>query len=287
MVGYVSDRHVLVLVLCGIFLVAGGVFALSELVTRFAHRLRARATPASQATAVTSGRLAVVLLVALMGFGLQEALKPLHGNRAGHRQAGLWLAEHTRLADPVIDPFCWRTTTPAESSGKVSRRRHRLVTWPRSMWSWKEVPPASIGACRRFIRRKLSPRTASWSTIGQSKKPKPKRRFSFTRCRPNPATAPALSLLKASRVASKSATLPPPVPCRSAARPSGETSAPPRRRSSDCGVAARKLDFAHQLSAVGQCYGQRGWGCRRIAAAQGSIAVNLDLGHQVQQSGIA
>jgi hypothetical protein len=107
MVGYVSDRHVLVLVLCGIFLVAGGVFVLAELVTRFVPRLRGGATPAFQPTAERSSRLAVVLLVALMGLGLQEALKPLHGNRAGHRQAGLWLAEHTRLADPVVDPFCW------------------------------------------------------------------------------------------------------------------------------------------------------------------------------------
>jgi hypothetical protein len=43
----------------------------------------------------------------LLGFGLLEALKPLHSNRAGHRQAGLWLAEHTQPADPVVDPFCW------------------------------------------------------------------------------------------------------------------------------------------------------------------------------------
>jgi hypothetical protein len=106
LVGYVSDRHVLVLVLCGVFLAAGGVFVLSDLLTLLAHGLRdgrsADAVPVRK-----SGTLAVVLLLALMGFGLQEALKPLHANRAGHRQAGLWLAEHTELADPVVDPFCW------------------------------------------------------------------------------------------------------------------------------------------------------------------------------------
>lgn len=107
LVGYVSDRHVLVLVLCGVFHAAGGVFAFGELLALFVRRLRAGRAGDSEPTTAQGGRLSVVLLLALMGFGLQESLKPLHANRAGHRQAGLWLAEHTRLADPVVDPFCW------------------------------------------------------------------------------------------------------------------------------------------------------------------------------------
>ncbi len=105
-VGYVSDRHVLVLVLCGVFVAAGGVFVLGELIARGVHRLRSGST-AGSAPFVESGKLSVVLLLTLIGLGLHEALKPLHANRAGHRQAGLWLAEHTELADPVADPFCW------------------------------------------------------------------------------------------------------------------------------------------------------------------------------------
>jgi hypothetical protein len=106
LVGYVSDRHVLVLVLCGVFVAAGGVFVLGDLLTLLAHRVR-NGRSADAVPVQKSGTLSVVLLLALMGFGLQEALKPLHANRAGHRQAGLWLAEHTQLADPVVDPFCW------------------------------------------------------------------------------------------------------------------------------------------------------------------------------------
>jgi hypothetical protein len=105
-VGYVSDRHVLVLVLCGVFVAAGGIFPLSELLALLARRLRSGRTADSEPSAERS-KLSVVLLFALIGFGLQEALKPLHANRAGHRQAGLWLAEHTLPADPVADPFCW------------------------------------------------------------------------------------------------------------------------------------------------------------------------------------
>jgi len=97
-VGYVSDRHVLVVVLCGAFVAAGGVLALGELFAQAARHW---------GLAVQNGKLALIFLLVLMGFALQEALKPLHANRAGHRQAGLWLAEHTLPVDPVVDPFCW------------------------------------------------------------------------------------------------------------------------------------------------------------------------------------
>jgi hypothetical protein len=31
----------------------------------------------------------------------------LHYNRAGHREAGRWLAENARPGDVIIDPYCW------------------------------------------------------------------------------------------------------------------------------------------------------------------------------------
>jgi hypothetical protein len=105
-VGYVSDRHMLVLVLCGAFLAADGVFILGERLALLARRFRAGGA-ARPVGIAESGTLSVVLLLILLAFGLKEALKPLHANRAGHRQAGLWLAEHTSPADPIVDPFCW------------------------------------------------------------------------------------------------------------------------------------------------------------------------------------
>ena len=53
------------------------------------------------------GWSALLLLIATTMFGLPDALKTLHANRAGHRQAGLWLAEHAQPADEILDPFCW------------------------------------------------------------------------------------------------------------------------------------------------------------------------------------
>ncbi len=48
---------------------------------------------------------AALLFIAVAG--LPSILKPLHANRAGHRQAGNWLAKHATSEDEVIDPFCW------------------------------------------------------------------------------------------------------------------------------------------------------------------------------------
>jgi 4-amino-4-deoxy-L-arabinose transferase-like glycosyltransferase len=93
-VGYVSERHVLLLVMCGCF---WGAAAMAMLGKQLSSRL----------TAAASAWPATLLLMALVAFGLPETFKTLHANRAGHRAAGLWLAEHTLPVDPVVDPFCW------------------------------------------------------------------------------------------------------------------------------------------------------------------------------------
>jgi 4-amino-4-deoxy-L-arabinose transferase-like glycosyltransferase len=104
-VGYVSDRHVLVLVLCGIYTAVAAIILVGNWVTR--GRSLPWALLVNPASGLAPSWLAVSLLLVITGLGLAEALKPLHGNRAGHRAAGLWLAEHTLPADLVVDPFCW------------------------------------------------------------------------------------------------------------------------------------------------------------------------------------
>jgi hypothetical protein len=107
LLGYVSDRHVQVLVLCGIFSGAAGLLAagprLAALVSRVWQSWRGEESSLS----LNGQCLSLVLLVGLAVFGLPTLSKPLHYNRAGHHAAGLWLAKHSDLSDEILDPFCW------------------------------------------------------------------------------------------------------------------------------------------------------------------------------------
>jgi hypothetical protein len=99
--GYVADRHVQVLVLGGVFAAAAGAWEAGlRLSALMARRWRGAAR--------FNGRwLSAAFLAALATFGLPEVFRPLHANRAGHHAAGLWLAEHSRPYDQIMDPFCW------------------------------------------------------------------------------------------------------------------------------------------------------------------------------------
>jgi hypothetical protein len=102
-VGYLSERHVQLLVLCGIFTGAATVSTVGCWLWAVASRISGRMREDG------GGKLwpGVVLLGSLACLGLPELLSPLHGNRVGHREAGLWLAQNTQLADEIIDPYCW------------------------------------------------------------------------------------------------------------------------------------------------------------------------------------
>lgn len=90
-VGYLSERHIQLLILGGCFWATAWLLTIGDQLASWAGR--AWLTP--------------VLLGALMLALVPAALKPLHANRAGHRAAGLWLAEHATPRDWILDPFCW------------------------------------------------------------------------------------------------------------------------------------------------------------------------------------
>jgi hypothetical protein len=96
-IGYVSERHTVLLVLLGCFSAAS---ALGPVAMSLAGRPRmgwlwaGRYAPA--------GLLLVLVVAALPG-----TFKPLHANREGHKHAGRWLAEHVAPDDGIVDPFCW------------------------------------------------------------------------------------------------------------------------------------------------------------------------------------
>jgi hypothetical protein len=88
LMGYLSDRHTLLIVLCGSYFAAA---ALARLAALLAGR-----------TAWSSLLLALAVLAPL-----PRTLETLHADRAAFRTAGRWLAAHTLPGDTILDPYRW------------------------------------------------------------------------------------------------------------------------------------------------------------------------------------
>ena len=104
-VGYMSDRHTLLIVCCGTFWGVAGTQVIGRRLAELCHRFAA-----GQVTRWLAGNShywSTGLFLVLIASGLPRTLAPLHADRAGHRTAGLWLAEHAGPSDIVDDPFCW------------------------------------------------------------------------------------------------------------------------------------------------------------------------------------
>lgn len=96
-VGYVSERHTMLITLIGCVFAAVALPLLATAVGQalpVCDRIGVRVTAAG-------------LLVCVVAGSLPFALKPLHANREGHKYAGHWLAEHLTERDAVVDPFAW------------------------------------------------------------------------------------------------------------------------------------------------------------------------------------
>jgi 4-amino-4-deoxy-L-arabinose transferase-like glycosyltransferase len=111
-VGYVSERHVLIIVLCGLY---WAVAAIQDIPERWGWTLRWLGNARSQP---------VLIMLVLMLSCLPMTLQPLHANQVGHREAGFWLADHARPADTIVDPFNWAYYY----SGRVFQEDARLST---------------------------------------------------------------------------------------------------------------------------------------------------------------
>jgi hypothetical protein len=88
--GYLSERHTLLFLLIGSFPAAAALLWLG-------HRFRPNSSLWTACAVV--GVMLTCELVSLR--------KPLHGNRAGHKAAGRWLAQSATPNDAIIDPFNW------------------------------------------------------------------------------------------------------------------------------------------------------------------------------------
>jgi hypothetical protein len=99
---YLSDRHLLLIILCGLY---WGVAAVEAIGAGAADLLARRRAPREAGR--LAGAWAPGLLVLLCALPLVRTLAPLHADRTGFREAGHWLAENARPEDEVEDPYAW------------------------------------------------------------------------------------------------------------------------------------------------------------------------------------
>lgn len=92
--GYLGERHAVLLVLGGVYFAVAAVGAVA-------------AGLAARWPRLSGPAVGLVLMLAWSGLCVPKAVAPLHGNRAGFRAAGEWLAQHSEPGDPVIDPLAW------------------------------------------------------------------------------------------------------------------------------------------------------------------------------------
>jgi Dolichyl-phosphate-mannose-protein mannosyltransferase len=104
-VGYVSQRHTLLIALVCCFFAAAAVPALANWLAR-GWRIEG-AKPAEQGLLARRTFWGVTMAALLIALSLPAAAKALHVNRLPHKNAGLWLAENASPHDQIIDPFKW------------------------------------------------------------------------------------------------------------------------------------------------------------------------------------
>jgi hypothetical protein len=103
-VGYASDRHLLLVIFLGCFWAAAGIPVLGSGAAALVARLR----PSLAGSRWSSGLVWTVgLWIVLCVAPLLKTLETLHADRAGFRQAGYWLAEHALIGDEIDDAYAW------------------------------------------------------------------------------------------------------------------------------------------------------------------------------------
>jgi hypothetical protein len=107
LVGYVSDRHLLLPLLCATCWAVAAVPKAVTVLAALASRLGVLARLGARLPAAASPLWAALLLAGFVATTLPKTLEPLHANRSGFRDAGLWIAGHSRPWDEVLDPYSW------------------------------------------------------------------------------------------------------------------------------------------------------------------------------------
>ncbi len=102
--GYISERHLLLLLLSLSYWVVAGIDVAAGSLASWVLRRRPLLAASPWGT---SQRWSLVLLLLATVIPMVKSLEALHDNRLGFRAAGYWMAQHTEPADPFYDPFGW------------------------------------------------------------------------------------------------------------------------------------------------------------------------------------
>jgi hypothetical protein len=102
--GYLSDRHTLLIILCGSYWAVAAVGVLGHWMASALAWLRPTLAERSW---TDRGVWTIGLLLTLTAAPLIRTLEPLHADRAGFKEAGRWLAENSCPGDILEDPYSW------------------------------------------------------------------------------------------------------------------------------------------------------------------------------------
>jgi hypothetical protein len=150
--GYLSDRHTVLILLCSIFWVAGGILWLGDAIASrgmhlWEHGLLGRGS-------VWAG----ILVAPLLGIALIKTLEPLHTDRLPFREAGRWLLNNTKPGDGVDDPYCWaafyagRVFVEHESDVPHSEPPVTYVVVEQSARLHPQTPASEVRAHGRLVK---------------------------------------------------------------------------------------------------------------------------------------
>jgi hypothetical protein len=107
-VGYLSDRHLMLLLMCGCITAAAAIWELPSRLSAWLLRQPWRGVAGGPLPpSAISAAVAAILLGGILASGFPKTLEGLHSNRAGYHAAGLWLADHSQPADQIVDDHCW------------------------------------------------------------------------------------------------------------------------------------------------------------------------------------
>ena len=115
--GYISDRHVMVMIMCGCYPAAAALRKMPRRWLQRGSRIEDRVSGIEDRGlqiedrrsrfSILNPQSSILCLMFMLAFCLPKTLQPLHANRAGHHAAGLWLEQHVHPGDQVVDDHCW------------------------------------------------------------------------------------------------------------------------------------------------------------------------------------